>query len=158
MRLATVHGLDETRLRIAALGHDLVRHEPAASLIALAREHGLEPDDVEVSTPILLHGPIAARILESEYGYDRDVLNAVACHTTARPGMVGLELALFVADKIEPEKLDRQPGWAVVEELSRQDLHAAALAFLDLHIAHAVREGWLIHPRTVDARNWLLLR
>jgi predicted HD superfamily hydrolase involved in NAD metabolism len=156
--LGQAHGLSPDRVRIAVLGHDLARHEPPDRLLELACRHSLDPDDVERASPILVHGPVAARLLESEYGVtDADVLAAAASHTTARPGMSTLEKVIFLADKFDPEKLDRRPECRPLADLARTHLDAALLRFLDLHIRHALDQGWLIHPRTLSARNSLLM-
>ena len=155
--LARRHSVDLDRARAAAIGHDLMRAETPERLLTLAAECGIVPDAVEEAEPVLLHGPVAARVLEDEYQVsDIEVLAAVASHTTARPGMSRLEKVLFLADKIEADKIRRRPEWAEVRDLAPKDLDAALLRFLDLHLAEAIRRGWHIHPRTVAARNGLL--
>ncbi len=159
VRLAGLHGIDAGRLRIAALGHDLARGGPEGGLLELARGVGLEPGEVERASPILVHGPVAARMLRRDYGLDDDeVLSAVAVHTTARCGMTALEKALFIADKVESHKLARKPALAEVRALANTDLDASLLRFLDLHLVEAAERGWLLHPNSVAARNELLLR
>jgi HD superfamily phosphohydrolase YqeK len=96
-------------------------------------------------------------MLARDYGYsDSEVLDAVACHTTARPDMSALEKALFIADKIEPGKVARKPALEQVRRLAESSLDAALLCFLDLHLLEAVDRGWQVHPGTVAARNQLL--
>lgn len=151
------HGVEVEMARVAALGHDLARGVPDRQLLALAVEHGLVPDEVEQAEPILIHGPIATRILAVEYGLkDMQILAGVAAHTTARPGMSPLEKVLFLADKIEVEKVERRPAWEEVRELAAESLDGALRRFLDLHLAEAIERGWHIHPRTIAARNELL--
>jgi predicted HD superfamily hydrolase involved in NAD metabolism len=158
-RLAARHGLDPERARLAALGHDLVRHLRGAELLALASRYGLTPDEVETASPILVHGPVAARILVQTYGVsDIDVLNAVDCHTTARAGMAPLEKVLFVADKVEPDKLSRRGELHAVQEAAQDNLDAAVLRYLDLYLEEAVSRGWQLHHRAIEARNELLAR
>jgi HD superfamily phosphohydrolase YqeK len=70
--------------------------------------------------------------------------------------MSPLEKLLFLADKVEPQKLERRPDWRPVRELARTNLDAALLLFLDLQIAAAIERGWRIHARTIAARNQLL--
>jgi predicted HD superfamily hydrolase involved in NAD metabolism len=156
-RLAGDHAVDIGLARIAALGHDLARAEPDERLLAMAVAYGLVPDDVEQAEPILIHGPIATRILARDYGLDYgEILAGIAAHTTARPGMSALEKVLFLADKIEVDKVKRRPAWEEVRELAPKDLDAALRRFLDLHLAEAIQRGWHIHPRTIAARNELL--
>jgi predicted HD superfamily hydrolase involved in NAD metabolism len=155
--LAERHGLEAERARLAALGHDLVRHLRGSELLALAQRYGLTPDPVEEASPILVHGPVAARMLSRDYGIDdAELLNAVDCHTTARAGMAPLEKVLFVADKVEPDKLARRPRLQAVYDAAWEDLDAAVLSYLDVYLADAVAHGWQLHQRVVDARNHLL--
>lgn len=165
VRLADRHGVDRERVRLAALAHDLLRHKSGPELLALAMENGLATDEVEQSAPVLLHGPLAARIAPAAYGlHDPDVLAAIDCHTTARVGMSALEKVLFIADKVEPEKIARNPSWREVRELAEAEpaapagrgLDRALLRWLDLHLEEAVRRAWPLHPRSVAARNELL--
>jgi predicted HD superfamily hydrolase involved in NAD metabolism len=159
LRLAELHGVDAKRASLAALGHDLVRHLPGDHLLALAVRHGLQPDEVERAEPILLHGPVAARMLVTDYGIeDATIVAGVDCHTTARAGMAPLEQVLFVADKVEPHKLQREPRMAVVRSKAEGDLDAGVLEYLNWSIEAALRKGWLLHPRTLEARNDLLAR
>lgn len=155
--LARRYGVDLDRVRLAVLGHDLARAESFERLFELCGEHGIVPDEVERMEPVLLHGPVAGSILKSEYGIDDvEVLAAATFHTTARPGMSRLEKVLFLADKIEEEKVRRRPEWARVRDLAPADLDAALRCFFDLHIEEAIARGWHLHPRTVTARNELL--
>jgi predicted HD superfamily hydrolase involved in NAD metabolism len=157
-RLARMYDVDSLRARLAALGHDLVRHKRDDELLALAAQYGLTPDAVEQAAPVLVHGPVAAQILVRDYAYsDSEALAGIDCHTTARPDMSKLEKVLFVADKIEPDKLGRSPAWVEVRDLADKDLDAALLRFLDLRIDEAVQEGLPIHQRMLDARNALIL-
>ena len=159
LRLADLHGVDPERASLSALGHDLVRHLPGEELLALAERYGLQPDAVERAEPILVHGPVAARMLVEDYGIDdAGVIDGIDCHTTARAGMAPLEQVLFVADKVEPHKLQREPLMAVVRSKAESDLNAGVLGYLNWSIEKAVRKGWVLHPRTLEARNDLLSR
>jgi predicted HD superfamily hydrolase involved in NAD metabolism len=157
LRLAAMHGVDAERASLSALGHDLVRHLPGDELLALANRYGLAPDAVELAEPILVHGPVAARMLAQDYGVeDIAILDGVDCHTTARAGMAPVEQVLFIADKVEPHKLEREPRMAVVRSKAERDLSDAVFEYLNWSIEKAVRKGWLLHPRTLEARKAFL--
>lgn len=157
-RLARRHGVDEERAALAALGHDILRARPPSDLLALAASMGVQPDPLEQAAPILLHGPLAARLMGERYGVaDPDVLAAAAWHTTARPGMTPLEKVLFLADKVEPGKSRRSRARMAVRVLAEDDLNAALLMWLDQGLARSLRRRWALHPATVAARNELLL-
>ena len=158
-RLARLHGIDSSRARLAALGHDLVRHLKGNELLALATRYEIVPDGVELASPILTHGPIAARILALDYGIeDTEILDGIDCHTTARAGMTALEKVLFVADKIDGNKISRSPELAEVRDLAPSSLDEAVLRYLDFNLEEAVRRRWQVHPRSLEARNELIAR
>jgi predicted HD superfamily hydrolase involved in NAD metabolism len=155
--LSHVYGQDPERASIAALGHDLVRHKNNDELLSLAKRYDIDPDPVELSAPILIHGPIAARMLVRDFDLeDTDVIEGVDCHTTARPGMTMIEKMLFIADKIEPNKLKRGGALQEVYDLRTTDIDAAVVRFLDMRIEEALSGGGQIHPKLISARNDLL--
>jgi predicted HD superfamily hydrolase involved in NAD metabolism len=157
MNLARKHGQDPERASIAALGHDLVRHKNNEELLDLARRYDIEPDAVELASPVLVHGPIAARMLTRDFDLDdAEIIAGVDCHTTARPGMTMIEKMLFIADKIEPNKLKRGGALQEVYDLRETDIDAAVLRFLDMRIEQALAGGGQIHPRVIEARNELV--
>jgi predicted HD superfamily hydrolase involved in NAD metabolism len=157
-RLAGLHGVDEERAALAAWGHDIARATRPDDLLRQARELGLNPHEVEEAVPILLHGPVAARLLASRYGVeDEEVLAAVRWHTTGRAGMSALEKVLFLADKVELGKIAGWPDLEEVQRLTQTDLDRAVLRYLDLQLLEVVRQGWLLHPDILAARNQLLL-
>ncbi len=157
VRFAALHGVDEERARLSALGHDLVRHKKGQELLDLAAAYSLTPDAVERASPILVHGPIAAAMLARDYGVeDAELLAGVDCHTTARAGMSKLEQVLFVADKVEPHKLAREAALAEVKQLAQDDLDAAVLCYLDYNLEQAIRRHWQVHVRSLEARNELI--
>ena len=156
-RLAHQHDVDEGRAVIAALGHDLYRGHVPDKLLAEADAGGLDVSDEERSQPILLHGPLGARLMAERYGIDdEEVLAAARHHTTARAGMSQLEKLLFVADKIEPEKARAEPALAEAREAAHESLDAAMRIMLDYQVSRALERGWPLHPDTVAARNELL--
>ncbi len=159
LRLAAAYGLESERLQLAVLGHDLYRAHGPKQLLSLATVLLGPPNPVEEAEPILLHGPLAALAMQAEYGIDdADVLNAARYHTTARPDMTLLEKALFLADKIEPEKVDRVPELEQVRRLAEHDPDEAILRYLDYQVRRSADLGWLLHPDLVATRNELILR
>jgi predicted HD superfamily hydrolase involved in NAD metabolism len=159
VRLADAHGVDKQDVRIAVLGHDLLRALNNERLLGIAADQAYPADDVDRMEPILLHGPLAVAILREQYNVlDADILGAVAYHTTAHAGMTRLQKLVFVADKIEPEKRALDAAMDRVAELAETDLDAAMLACLDRHVEVALELGWPLHPNSVAARNELLAR
>jgi predicted HD superfamily hydrolase involved in NAD metabolism len=151
-------GLDRERVELAAWGHDIARALSPQELLARARRFGLEVSRVEARATILLHGPVGSEILRREYGIDdAEVLAAARFHSTGRAGMSLLEKVIFVADKVEPSKVQAKPALARVRALADHDLDAAILEYLDQMLQTARRQGWQVHPDALAARNELLL-
>jgi predicted HD superfamily hydrolase involved in NAD metabolism len=158
-RLAHLHHTDEALAALAAQAHDVVRHLSGAKLLQRAERYGIHIDPVERYQPVLLHGPVGALVLPERYGVlDTEVLVSTRYHTTGRPGMGIIEKIVFVADKVDPKKVEKRPDLAEVRQLGDTDLDAAILRYLDLEQVRAVERGWPLHPREVLTRNWLLLR
>ena len=157
--LAARHHADASKVRLAVLGHDLLRMTPRDDLLRLAGEMGVQPNAVERAEPLLLHGRVAAALLHQRFGIDDAVvLDAVRYHTTGRAGMSDVEKILFLADKTEPEELAFYPQWREVRDLAQDDLDAAMLRALELYVEQARREGWTLHPDVVAARDYFARR
>ncbi|WP_324667811.1 bis(5'-nucleosyl)-tetraphosphatase (symmetrical) YqeK [Geochorda subterranea] len=155
--LARRFGLDEGRAAVAALLHDAARDWPLSRLTATLAEAGERLSPLEQASPELLHGPAAAHWARAHLGVDDGpVLDAVRYHTTGRPGMSPLEMVLVVADYSEPGREFAEA--AAIREAARQSLEGACLLSLDARLRYLLDRGHPIHPRTVEARNWLLMR
>ena len=151
------HGGDRALAGLMAQGHDLLRALPPAELLRRAEARGQQVDAVERTEPVLLHGPLGALELRERFGIgDERVLHAVTWHSTGHPDYGPEAWAMFVADKVEPQKVADWPELAAVRELADASLTAAALAFLDLALHRATRERWQVHPMANTTRNWLL--
>lgn len=159
VQLASIHELDPERCAAAAAGHDIFRHLKGTELLARARAAQIQIDDAELSAPIILHGPIAAAHAQSQLGiYDPDLLDAIRYHTTAHPDLSPEALAVFLADKIEPQKAARDPGLESVAATAHRDLPAAAALFLERRLIRQLAGGEILHPLAVAARNAFLQR
>lgn len=105
---------------------------------------------------MLLHGPVAARFLEELGVADGDVVEAVAWHTTGRAGMSALEKVLFISDKTEPGKAREAPELRLAWKQAAKDLDRALLSVLEWQISSVREAGQLLHPATLEARDYLL--
>ncbi len=155
--LAERHDVDARAVDIAVAAHDLFRAAKGEELLSHAEGYGLEIDAVERQVPSLLHGPVAAEWLEANTGViDSRIVEAVRCHTTGCLRMSSVAKAVFVADKIEPWKVEHDPGLQVVQEAANESLDGALLAYLDHLITDRIEQGDLVHPRSLELRNRLV--
>ncbi len=103
VRLAKLLSFSEEKTKeiaLAALYHDLTKEwslEKSASF--------LEEDISQLSKyePVL-HGKTAAKIAKEEGFLSEEGVNAIAFHTTGRPGMSQMEKVLYFADYIEEKR------------------------------------------------------
>ena len=86
---------------------------------------------------------------------DAAVLNAVSCHTTGSPQMSLLARIVYLADFIEPNR--DYPGVERLRQEALKDLTGALLAVVEHTISSVLARGLLLHPRSVNFRNQLLL-
>ncbi|MGI9048775.1 MAG: bis(5'-nucleosyl)-tetraphosphatase (symmetrical) YqeK [Rubrobacteraceae bacterium] len=152
--LATLHGIDPERARLAALLHDAARELKPEDLLRLAKEWSPPVGESERQSPKLLHGPVAADLVKRELGIeDEGVLEAIRVHTTGKPEMGPLALILFVADKIEPGR--DYPSVGHLRELAERDLRKAAAGVLRRAIDYNRERSTPTHPSTLETLEWL---
>ena len=83
-------GLDNEKVFLAAVLHDVGKNE---------RVQGVPSD--AVGSPVA-HQFSGAVIAQRDFGIDdREILDAIACHTTGKPDMTALDKLIFVADLVE---------------------------------------------------------
>lgn len=155
--LAQRHHGDTVEAEIAAVLHDCARDLPMEVQLKHAASFGIVVAEIERANPAVLHAWIGAELAKSQYGVTSEaVLNAIRWHTTGRPDMTILEKVIFLADYTE---LGRQfPGVELARKLALEDLDSAMLLALSQTIEYVVKRGLILHPITVDARNYFILK
>jgi predicted HD superfamily hydrolase involved in NAD metabolism len=135
-RLCRRYGLDPDKGTLVGLAHDLAREMSAGEVRELALRDGAKLSALEESYPVVLHGRAAAVVLQERLGVeDPEILEAVACHVTGRPGMSLLAKILFVADLLEPGRGFWDDGYrAAVLEMDIDGMMVAALEEVFKHL------------------------
>jgi len=155
--LAVCHGINQEQAALAALAHDVARAMTDGELLRRAAGMGLPIGVVDRRVPILLHGPVGAEILQQEAGLtDISIYKAVYWHTTANPDLDELGKVVFIADKLDPAKIDSYPYLPQIRQMALQDLDRAILHFLTRQAMDRLNRGELVHPVMVETRNALL--
>ena len=130
--LANRYGVDLLKSSVAAAGHDLAREFPPEELVSRADRYGVPRKDPLRQRAILLHGPVAAGIMEERYGVtDPEILDAVYHHTLGSPGLGDIGKLLYVSDYTEPgrpylddEERERLLGGALDDAVAAVIRHA----------------------------------
>lgn len=130
--LAVRYGVDPLRISVAAAGHDMARELTANRLQLLADKYGVPSEDPLRERAVLLHGPVAAGMMEESYGVtDEEILRAVYHHTLGSPALGALGKILYVADYTEP-------GRPYLDQPTREEL---ILPDLDETVAAVIRHA-----------------
>jgi len=156
--LSPLTSADPIAVDIALAAHDVFRSESPLDLLRESVRFGLQPDQFELAEPMLLHGPLAAAWLGGESVFNNEsILAAVRYHTTLSPHMDVNGLTVFIADKIDPTKVKEWPELAEVRRVAYSgELKMAVEIYLRLRLTSLSSENRTIHPRSVNALNWLV--
>ena len=156
-KLARDFGCDPDQARLAALLHDCAKNLTDAQLLDWAKQHQIKIDRVSQNDPQLLHGPVGAVLAKDRYGIkDAAIQKAIDCHTTGCKNMSSLDKIIYLADYIEKDR--SFPGVETIRQMAETDLDGAMMMALTNSICHVAQTGALLHKRTIDARNDLIIK
>lgn len=157
VELSPLFRADPERVDLALAGHDLYRAASNEEMLDLADRRGIVPGTLDLEQPLLLHGPLAAIWMADEGRIsDKEVLEAVQHHTTFAPGLGPLAATVFIADKIDPSKVERRPWLSKVVELAHSgDWKAAVRYYIEILDVELKRQGVTPHPLAKEAYDYL---
>jgi len=96
---ARVNGISEEKAFVACLLHDCAKNIPVENWVdyAFGNEENLLPP--------ILHSGLGVKVAQKVFGvYDKEILDAIRYHTTAKAEMSPLAKLVFVADKAEKNR------------------------------------------------------
>ncbi len=153
--LAKQYGEDEEKAEFTGLIHDIAKEMCKEKIDEYIKKYNIEIDEIEKKQLGLLHAKLGACVAKEKYNVDEQVQKAIKYHTTGNINMDRLAKIIYIADKIEENR-----SFDGVEELRKvamEDLDGAIFINLDYVIQKSIRNKTLIHPDTVELRNYLLL-
>lgn len=157
VELARFYGADIEKAKIAGLLHDCARDKSDVELYDMARTAGCCLSEVDLKVPALIHAPVGAYCARNYYEVEDDeILQAIAMHTVGGREMSKLAAIIYIADFIEPGR-----DFSGVDKLRKaayQGLDSALLACYDESINYCIAKKSLIHPATIEGRNYLLIK
>lgn len=153
VELAEKYGADPIKARKAALLHDCSKQ------FTLMKMHDLCDCDETIATyghlGELLHGFAGSVYAKEEFSIiDEEILNAIRYHTIGRRGMSIVEKIIYVADAIEPSRTHDEAK--VIRKLAYENIDEAIIHEVDRKVEYLIKKEAIIHPNTIDMRNWLL--
>lgn len=157
VELAKFYGVEEETAKKIGIAHDIAKEMTDEEMLEYVKTNNIEIDEIETVKPSLLHGKIGADIATKKYGFTEDMVNAIKWHTTGRENMSMLEKIIYVADKTEENRKGPRFNLEKSRELSTQNIDETLIFLMNEFITYNVKNEWLIHPETINARNDLLL-
>ncbi len=153
--LAILYGEDYNKAIYAGLFHDLAKYMSNSKLLNECKKHKLPISKTEKKNPHLLHGKLGAYYAKEEFNIkDKDVLNAIAYHTTGRPNMSLLEKIVFVADYIEPNRSEKDnPSLANIRQLAFRDIDKAVFETLKATLNYLNTDNNEDNKKKIDSNS-----
>ncbi len=150
LRLADQFEADPESAATAAWLHDVSKVWSPTTQLEAAPLLGIDILPEERKAPSLIHQKISRVFAEALFDIDSpEILNAIRCHTTSRPGASRLDDITVVADK-----LSWQPGQAPfrrhMEKALETSLRAAVFVYLNYLWANR-SEIPAVHPQMAEA-------
>ncbi|MBR72581.1 MAG: hypothetical protein CMM30_06540 [Rhodospirillaceae bacterium] len=158
-KLCGIHSVDTEKVEIALLGHDLYRAYSDNEMLNVAEEKEIEISYVEKASPLLLHGVLASITMQEQYKVsDKQIIESIKYHTSGMEEMDEVFMTVFLADKLDPKKIEKNSQLEPINQTAQYSLSDATLMYLNMKISSIIDSGHLVHPDSLDARNSLLLK
>lgn len=157
--LAMRYGTDMEQAAVAGLLHDCAKCIPNAQKIKMCRKNGIEITEMEEANPSLLHAKLGAYLAKNIYGVtDPEILSAISCHTTGKPDMSMLDMIIYMADYIEPNR-DKAPKLKEIRKKTFENIEEALYQVLESTLTYLSDCPEMIDPTTkisYDFYKWKL--
>ena len=139
---------DVEKALLAGLLHDCAKCISGENKIKLCNKYHLSVSEVEKKNPSLLHAKLGAFLAANKYHIkDKDVINAIASHTTGCPNMTLLDKIIYIADYIEPGRKEL-PNMAEVRKLAFTDINECLYRILEDSLVYLNSKNISVDPMT----------
>lgn len=155
VQLASIHGVNEDQVKIASFAHDIFRDLEPSILIKMASAYKVKVTRLEKLNPILLHGKVAAEYVRRRfYIDDKEILEAIAYHTSGKENLGDVGKIVFLSDSLEENRIYEDVEF--LRQMAKQDLNHALYLVVANKILYAVKRRLFVLPETVKMWNWLV--
>ena len=153
VKLAKHYGTDPEQAALAALLHDAAKELPKQELLQIFADNAIIAENAPARPLPVWHGIAAAILAETQWGItDPEILSAIRCHTTGKPGMSKLDKIIYLADMTSAER--DWPGVDDLRALEMQDLDRALCDALKRSIDFVEEKGGSLDPESVAAYEY----
>jgi len=154
--LAKTHHSNLQRCKIGALGHDIAKIHNSDKLIKIVKENNLICSDFELLHPEVLHGPIAAFELSNYIKSDSSLYNSIRWHTSGHIDFDTENKIVFLADKLDPYKIEKRSELKTINDIAFKDLDKAIIAFFEIQFDFLKKNNIDIHPESKKYYKFLI--
>ena len=148
--------LDYFKAELSGLLHDCAKELTNPELLRIAKRKKIKLDKIDLQNPHILHARVGEMIAKEKFKIkDKDVLAGIRCHTLAEPDMTKLAMVVYLADSTEPSR-NKEKSTAIRKTLKDKGLEKALLHAIDEKLIDVIEKERLVHPYTINARNWLI--
>ena len=153
VELAKHWGADVTDAARAGILHDITKAIDGPLQLTLCDAYGKILSDFSKRYPKTLHALTGSLVAERIFGENPAVVSAIEHHTTGKADMSLLEMIIYVADYMEPNR--DFPGVEKLRELAYSDIQGALKLGLEMTLEHLKRQGSEVSPESREALAWL---
>ena len=133
VKLAKRWGADPEKAALAALLHDTAKELPREEMLQILNDNAIMAENAQNRPSPVWHGICAAILAQTQWGVeDQEVLSAIRCHTTGKPGMSLLDEIVFLADMTSAER--DYPEVDYLRKLEKKDIHQAIREALEMNL------------------------
>ena len=147
VKLAKRWGADPEKAALAALLHDTAKELPREEMLQILNDNAIMAKNAQNRPSPVWHGICAAILAQTQWGVeDEEVLSAIRCHTTGKPGMSLLDEIVFLADMTSAER--DYPEVDYLRKLEKKDIHRAMREALEMNLHWLEESGKPVDEET----------
>ena len=147
VKLAKRWGADPEKAALAALLHDTAKELPREEMLQILTDNAIIAENAQNRPSPVWHGICAAILAQTQWGVeDEEVLSAIRCHTTGKPGMSLLDEIVFLADMTSAER--DYPEVDYLRKLEKEDIHRAMREALEMNLHWLEESGKPVDEET----------
>ena len=147
VKLAKRWGADPEKAALAALLHDTAKELPREEMLQILKDNAIMAENAQNRPSPVWHGICAAILAQTQWGVeDEEVLSAIRCHTTGKPGMSLLDEIVFLADMTSAER--DYPEVDYLRKLEKEDIHRAMREALEMNLHWLEESGKPVDEET----------
>lgn len=147
VKLAKRWGADPEKAALAALLHDTAKELSREEMLQILNDNAIMAENAQNRPSPVWHGICAAILAQTQWGVeDEEVLSAIRCHTTGKPGMSLLDEIVFLADMTSAERDYSEVDY--LRKLEKKDIHQAIREALEMNLHWLEESGKPVDEET----------